>query len=289
MNGTEAQLNGRQNWAANILSIGIFAAAFAFLYFDAFRDMVLDWYHDENYSHGFLIPVVSGYLLWQRREELQKIDPRPSWAGLAVALAGVALFFLGHAAGESFTMRFSILVVLAGAIIYGGGVDLMKAVAFPFAYLIFMIPLPYILYDSIAFPLKLMVSKYSVAFLKLIGIPVMREGNVINLVSTSLEVADACSGIRSIVSLLALATALAYFSQKGWVKRTILILLALPIAIFANGARVIGTGILASHYGAKAAEGFFHEFAGLVIFGVAMALLALASYILGKIGGRTHE
>jgi exosortase len=133
------------------------------------------------------------------------------------------------------------------------------------------------------------VSKYSVAFLKLIGIPVMREGNVINLVSTTLEVADACSGIRSIVSLLALATALAYFSHKGWKKRALLIFSALPIAIFANGVRVIGTGILANWYGAAAAQGFFHEFAGLVIFGVAMALLLLTSYILGKIGDRGHE
>ena len=270
-------------------SVMMFIGAFALLFQNAIHGMVMDWYHDENYSHGFLIPLVSGYLLWQRREELQKMEVRPTEAGLVVTLAGVLLFLFGTIAGESFTMRFSMLMVLAGALLFVYGAGFFRAVSFPFAYLIFMIPLPYVLYDSIAFPLKLMVSKYSVAFLKLIGIPVMRDGNVINLVSTSLEVADACSGIRSIVSLLALATALSYFSQKGWVKRTVLVLLALPIAIFANGARVIGTGILASHYGAKAAEGFFHEFAGLVIFGVALALLALASYILGKIGGRTHE
>jgi len=276
-------------WRRQIVPISAFMAAFALLYGGTIQGMVLDWYHDENYSHGFLIPLVSGYLVWQRLDELRGVELRPTALGLLVALGGIALFLFGMLAGESFTMRFSMLVVLAGAILYGYGAGLMKGVAFPFAYLLYMIPLPYILYDSIAFPLKLMVSKYSVAFLKLIGIPVMREGNVINLVSTTLEVADACSGIRSIVSLLALATALAYFSQKGWVKRTALIFSALPIAIFANGVRVIGTGILATRYGAAAAQGFFHEFAGLVIFGVAMALLLLTSYFLGKIGGRGDE
>lgn len=276
-------------WRRQIVPICLFLAAFALLYGGVIQGMVLDWYHDENYSHGFLIPLVSGYLVWQRRDALRQTEFKPTMLGLVVALLGLLLFFFGLLAGESFTMRFSMLVLLAGAILYGYGAGLMKTVAFPFAYLIYMIPLPYILYDSIAFPLKLMVSKYSVAFLKLIGIPVMREGNVINLVSTTLEVADACSGIRSIVSLLALATALAYFSHKGWVKRTVLIFSALPIAIFANGVRVIGTGILATRYGAAAAQGFFHEFAGLVIFGVAMALLLLTSYFLGKIGGGVNE
>ncbi|RNC69624.1 MAG: exosortase [Desulfuromonadales bacterium] len=276
-------------WRRQIISISVFLAAFGLLYASAIQGMVLDWYHDENYSHGFLIPLISGYLVWQRLDELKEVEYRPNALGFAVALLGIALFLFGMLAGESFTMRFSMLAVLGGAILYGYGVGLMKAVAFPFAYLLYMIPLPYILYDSIAFPLKLMVSKYSVAFLKMIGIPVMRDGNVINLVSTTLEVADACSGIRSIVSLLALATALAYFSHQGWMKRTILIFSALPIAIFANGVRVIGTGILANRYGAAAAQGFFHEFAGLVIFGVAMALLLVTSFILGKIGGRGHE
>jgi exosortase len=289
MNGTETKVNWRESSVAVIFSVAIFVAAFTALYFDAIRGMVLDWYNDENYSHGFLIPVISGYILWQRREEIAAVEAKPSLFGLVVVLAGLCQFLFGYVSGESFTMRFSMLVVAAGAILFSYGAPLFKLVAFPFCYLVYMIPLPYILYDSIAFPLKLLVSKYSVAFLKLIGIPVYREGNVINLVNTTLEVADACSGIRSIVSLLALATALAFFSQKGWLKRTILIVMAIPIAVFANGVRVIGTGILATRYGSKAAEGFFHEFAGLVIFGVAMALLLFTSGLLGKIGGRRHE
>ena len=149
-----------------------------------------------------------------------------------------------------------------------------------------MIPLPYLIYDSVAFPLKLLVSKVSVQFLSFIGILVLREGNIIHLASTTLEVADACSGIRSIISLLALSTAIAYLTQKGWIKRVILVVLAVPIAVFVNAVRVIVTGILAERYGAEAAEGFFHEFAGLVIFGIAIVMLIGSAIILGKMKRR---
>ncbi len=251
--------------------------------------MAMDWYIDENYSHGFLIPFISGYILWQRKDSIKTADYVPSNLGFLLVIIGLGLYLVGTVAGETFTMRTSMLIVLAGAIVFGYGFGLFKTISFPFFYLVFMIPLPYLLYDSIAFPLKLFVSKYSVDFLGVIGVPVLREGNVIHLVSTTLEVADACSGIRSIMSLLALSAALAYFSQTGWLKRTVLIALAIPIALFANSIRVIGTGILASKYGAKAAEGFFHEFAGLVIFGVAMALLIISTFVIGKIGSKKHE
>lgn len=267
----------------------LFVAAFGFLYWKTVYGMVMDWYQDENYSHGFLIPLISGYLVWQRKDDIAAVEIKPLNSGVVLLLAGFAMYLFGYVAGEAFTMRLSLLAVLAGALLFTCGSGMFRMVSFPFFYLVYMIPLPYILYDAVAFPLKLFVTKYSVKFLEVVGIPVFREGNVINLVNTTLEVADACSGIRSIVSLLALATALAYFTQKGWLKQLILVLLALPIAIFANGIRVVGTGILASRYGARAAEGFFHEFAGLVIFGVALALLILSSFFLGKIGGKSNE
>ena len=272
-----------------LLPITLFVLAFGLLYWQTIYGMVMDWYHDENYSHGFLIPLISGYLLWQRKEEIKSIESKPINTGLLVVLTGLAVYLVGNVSGESFSMRASMLIVLAGAIIFSFGMRFFNAISFPYFYLIFMIPLPYILYDSVAFPLKLIVSKYSVEFLSMIGIPVLREGNVIHLVTTTLEVADACSGIRSIMSLLALSTALAYFTQRGWIKKTALILLAIPIAIFANSIRVIGTGILASKIGAKAAEGFFHEFAGLVIFGVAMAMLIFSAFVLGRVGNKNTK
>lgn len=174
------------------------------------------------------------------------------------------------------------LVVLAGLIISIYGFALFKAVLLPYCYLYFMIPLPYLIYDSIAFPLKLFVAKYSVLALQNMSIPVHREGNIIMLPYTILEVADACSGIRSLMSLLALGIAFAYFSQKTLMKKIILAVSAIPIAIFANAGRVIGTGVLAHFWGTEAAEGFFHEFAGLAIFAFSMALLFSVGAVLNK-------
>uniref|UniRef100_A0A831UDI1 Exosortase/archaeosortase family protein n=1 Tax=Geobacter metallireducens TaxID=28232 RepID=A0A831UDI1_GEOME len=273
-----------------LISLVIFGAAFAALYGGDIYGMVKDWSIDDNYSHGYLIPVVSGYLLWQRREDVAAaaLESRPTSWGIVPILVGLLVYLVGNFAGEPFTMRFSMLFVMAGTILFAYGMSLFRSVSFPFFYLIFMIPLPFIIYDSIAFPLKMFVTKCSVAALKILGIPVMREGSVITLVNTTLEVADACSGMRSLVSLLALATAFAYFAHKGWGRRAILVFMAIPIAIVANAVRVIGTGILASRIGAKAAQGFFHEFAGMVIFGVSMVMLMVTSFFLNRIG-RNHE
>jgi exosortase A len=270
----------------NIASIILFLCAMGFLYWKIVLEMVHDWYIDENYSHGFLIPVISGYFYWQMRDRVRSVEKSGSASGLFILLAGLTILFIGYLSGEQFTMRFSMLIVLAGAVIFTYGTGFFKTVSFPFLYLIFMIPLPYLIYDSVAFPLKLLVSKVSVQFLSFIGILVLREGNIIHLASTTLEVADACSGIRSIISLLALSTAIAYLTQKGWIKRVILVVLAVPIAVFVNAVRVIVTGILAERYGAEAAEGFFHEFAGLVIFGIAIVMLIGSAIILGKMKRR---
>lgn len=266
------------------LSILIFLGVLALLYMDPVASMVGEWYTDENYSHGFLIPVISGYLLWQRKDELAKARVSPANTGVLIAALGLLMFLVGNVAGENFTMRFSLLVVVAGAIIFAYGYGFFGAMLFPYMYLFFMLPLPFILYDAVAFPLKLMVTEYSVLALKLVGIPVLRDGNIIELTNITLEVADACSGIRSIVSLLALSTAFAFFTQSRFHKRFILVALAIPIAIIANSIRVIGTGILASRYGSAAAEGFFHEFAGLVIFGIAIVMLVLSAIVLRKAG-----
>ena len=265
------------------ISLLIFLAVLSDLYYGPVVSMVGEWYTDENYSHGFLIPLISGYLAWQRRDAIAKSPISPANTGIIFVALGLMLFLLGNVAGENFSMRFSLLVVVAGAIIFAYGYGFFGSMLFPYMYLFFMLPLPFILYDAVAFPLKLMVTDYSVAALKLFGIPVLRDGNIIELTNITLEVADACSGIRSIVSLLALSTAFAYFTQEGLLKRLILVSLAIPIAIIANAIRVIGTGFLASKIGAAAAQGFFHEFAGLVIFGIAIVMLIAAAYVLKKI------
>ncbi len=243
------------------------------VYYSIVFEMVRQWYQDENYSHGFLVPFIAGYFLYLKRDSLKNAIVEPWLPGILVLVAGLAQLTAAWLGTEYFTMRSSLIVILAGMVLYFFGRDIFRLLLLPLGYLLFMVPLPYIVYDAAAFPLKLFVTKISVGFLKLVGVAVLREGNIIMLPATTLEVADACSGMRSLMSLLALSVAYAFYSQDSALKRWIVILSAVPIAIFTNSIRVIITGILAQYWGAEAAEGFFHEFAGFVVFAVAMVIL----------------
>jgi len=261
--------------------IGLLFLLFA-LYAKIVPDMVMDWYNDENYSHGFLVPLISGYFLYTRWQELKDSPAIPLKAGLLVVVLGLLQLLIGWLGTEYFTMRSSLIVLLAGLILSFFGASVFRVLTLPLAYLFFMVPIPYIIYDAAAFPLKLFVTKASVFTLKAIGVVVLREGNIIMFPATTLEVADACSGIRSLVSLLALAVAYAFFIRITPWKRWLLICSAIPIAIFTNAVRVIVTGLLAQHWGEKAAQGFFHEFAGLAVFGVAMVMLVSFGAVLTR-------
>ncbi|BCG47623.1 Eight transmembrane protein EpsH [Citrifermentans bremense] len=252
------------------------------VYWSILPDMVQQWYEDANYSHGFVVPLIAGYFAYERRKELAEVLAEPWWPGLLLVVAGLLQLVVGWLGSEFFTMRSSIVVTLCGMTLFLLGKRLFRLMLLPLAYLLFMVPLPYIIYDMIAFPLKLFVTRVSIASLKLMGVVVLREGNIIMLPFTTLEVADACSGIRSLISLLALSVAYAFFLEMGALRRGLLILSAIPIAISANALRVIGTGLLAQYWGAKAAEGFFHEFAGLAVFVVAIALMIRLGSLLSK-------
>ena len=256
----------------------------AVLYAPVVPSMVGDWYNDPNYSHGFLVPLISAYFMWERREKLRAAVIVPSNFGLVVIIGSLSLLIFGFAGTEYFTMRSSLVFLLAGIVLYCFGWSVLRVLALPIGFLIFMVPLPYIVYDALAFPLKLMVTKFSVISLQSMGVIVWQEGNIIQFPETALEVADACSGMRSMMSLLALSVAYAFFLDMNAIKRFILVLLAIPIAILTNMLRVIATGFLVQYYGTAVAEGFLHEFAGLVVFGLAMVFLVLAGTILGKVG-----
>lgn len=245
----------------------------ALLYGTIVPPMVGDWYHDENYSHGFIVPLVAGYFVYTRWRLLGKTAIRPTGLGLAIVVLALMQLVLAWLGTEYFLMRSSLIVLLAGVILFLFGKEVFSLLRLPLAYLVFMVPLPYILYDAVAFPLKLFVTKVSVHALQLMGVAVLREGNIIMFPSTTLEVADACSGIRSLVSLLALAVAYSCFVTESTARRWGIIVAAVPIAIVTNALRVIVTGILAQYWGAKAAQGFFHEFAGLAVFAMAMVML----------------
>jgi exosortase A len=267
----------------NLIHLGIIVGAIGLLYVDVINKLVYDWIHLPDFSHGFLIPLVSLYFVYERRNQLSTLSPSGNWAGLGVIILGILLLFLGNLAAEYFTMRFSILVVLGGIILFLLGKEFYKILLFPLIFLIFMIPIPSIFMDRITFPMQLFASKVATNSLHLIGIPVLREGNIIKLSHTSLEVAEACSGIRSLISLLALSVVFAYFSQKETWKRIVVILSTFPIAIIANAARVSGTGILAYHYGENAAQGFFHGLSSWILFVVAFVCLFGVGTLISKV------
>jgi exosortase len=259
-----------------LVAAALILLGFTTLYWQVLAKLVSDWYHDDNYSHGFLIVPLALYFVWERREKLRKIPVAPSEFGLVVVLGSVAVLIAGILGSELFLMRISILGTLVGVTLFLGGWGYLRALAFPLAFLLLMIPIPAIIFNQIAFPLQLLASQFGESAMGMANVPVLREGNVLILANTTLEVAEACSGIRSLVSLLTLAIVLGYFSDpRGWV-RTVVALSSVPVAIVTNGFRVAGTGIAAHQFGAAAAEGFFHEFSGWLVFVSAfMLLLAL--------------
>jgi exosortase len=248
--------------------------ALAIAYAGTIQSMVADWMTDDNASHGFFVPLVSGYLIWLQKSDLSEAKVEPANTGFTVALAAVTMLILGDIASERYVTRLSILVALAGCILFWLGRGVLRRLLAPLCYLLFMIPLPAIVLNAVTMPLKLLVSAISVSTLRLLGIPVLREGSIIMLPNISLEVVEACSGLRSLESLLAFAAAYALIFQKSAAGRTLLIAAAVPIAIFANIVRVVVTGLLARGMGASAAEGFFHESAGIAVFILALAMLA---------------
>jgi exosortase len=259
-----------------LLLVGVLFA----LYAPVLRILVGQWYSDADYSHGFLVPFLSAYLIWQRRDKLRLVPRRPSLWGLVIVLGAMGLLFLGSLGAELFLARFSLLCTICGLIVYFCGGAMLRAMAFPMAFLLFAIPIPVVVYNEIVFPLQFVASKFATWTLETLNLfPILREGNVLILPGMSLEVVEACSGIRSLMSLLALAAGFGYVVERSAVARWILFLAMVPLAIISNGTRVMITAIMANYMGPKAAEGFMHEFSGWVIFVVATVLF-LAFYTL---------
>ena len=259
------------------------------LYYSVFQSLVYDWTNDPDFSHGFLIPFISLYLVWQRADELENLEVSPSNFGILVILSGLFLLIIGNLAAEYFTQRFSFLILLSGIILLLLGRQHLKLLAFPIVFLIFMIPIPSILLLKLTFPMQLFAAKVATVTLQLLDIPVLREGNVIHLVENTLEVERACSGIRSLISLLAIGTVLAYFITKVTWQRAVVILSCFPIAIATNAFRVTMTGVLANYYGMKAAEGFFHGFSGMVLYFAGLILVGIVGLSLSKVTKDSHR
>jgi len=253
--------------------IGILGALILWLYWSTLTHLVGQWWHDPNFSHGFFVPLFSAFVIWQERERLARILPHPSWSGLAVLLAGLGVLIVGRMGAELFLDRSSLLLVLAALIILLIGWNLFRAVLFPWAFLLMMIPIPNIVFNQITFPLQLLASNVAASVLPIFGVPVLREGNIINLAAMPLEVAEACSGIRSLMSLVTLAIIYGYLLEKRLWVRCLLVLASVPIAVAANDIRIIGTGLLVQYWDPDKAEGYFHASWGWIIFVVSLVML----------------
>jgi exosortase len=275
----------RRLWAWSVILIGLILL----LYAAVIKSLVVQWWTDADYGHGFFVPLFSGYILWHTRERWTKVEIRPSNFGFVVIVGAIAFLLLGSLGAELFTSRFSLLVLLSGMILFLAGWKMLRAVSFPLGYLIWMIPMPVIIYNQITFPLQLIASRLATAWLELAQVPVLRDGNILIMSNYSLEVVEACSGIRSLMTLMALAVAYGYLvSPRRWV-RYVLAAFMVPIAIVTNAIRIMGAGLMAHRFGPAAAEGFLHQFSGWAIFLVALLLMFGSYWILQHISERRRK
>ena len=243
------------------------------LYWSTLGHLIEQWWQNPNFSHGFFVPLFSAFLVWQDRSRLQQIPLRPSWSGLAILALALCVFIVGQMGAELFLSRFSLLLVLAGILVLFLGWNHFRAVLFPWAFLVLAIPIPSIVFNQITFPLQLLASRVAAMTLPVFGVPILREGNVIHLPVMTLEIAEACSGIRSLMSLVTLSIIYGYLLEKRlWVK-CLLAIASIPIAVLANSARIIGTGLLVQYWDPDKAEGYFHASWGWIIFVLSLLML----------------
>jgi exosortase len=255
-------------WRAVVL-----AGLLAWLYVPVLARLSQQWWTDSNFSHGFFVPFFSLFVLWQDRSALASVQRQPSFWGLPIVVFSLCTLILGVLGAEVFLARTSLLMLAAGLAIFFLGWKMLRAMLFPLAFLILMVPIPAIIFNQVTFPLQIFASKLAALTLPLFGVPVLREGNIINLPAMPLEVADACSGIRSLLSLTTLTIMYGYLLEKRVLIRVLLALASVPIAVAANGFRIIGTGLLVQYWDPDKAQGFFHEFSGWLIFVFSLLML----------------
>jgi exosortase len=242
--------------------------------------LVSDWYVLPDFSHGFLIPFFALFLLWDKRNAIAAVPIQPSWAGLSLVVFALVVLILGVFGAELFLSRLSLVLLLAGLVWTLMGAPMLRELRFVLFVLLLAIPLPAVIFNQITFPLQLMASRLASALLPLAGVPVLREGNVIQLPAMQLEVAEACSGIRSLLSLFTVAVLFGYFMEKTTRNRVILALASVPIAVAANVFRIFGTGLCVQYWDPDKALGFFHEFSGWLMFVLSLLCLFLVQKVM---------
>jgi exosortase len=251
---------------------GVIVLSVVALYSSVIITLVMNWWTDPNFSHGFFVPAFSAYVVWVNRKRLAGLRTEPSWSGLLIIALAMCMLVVGVLGAELFLSRSSLVILIAGLVVYLRGWRCFRAVSFPWICLFLMIPIPALILNKITFPMQLLASRFSQMILAACGIPVLREGNILLLPSMSLEVAQACSGIRSLMTLVTLAVVYSYLLEASQVRRVLLVIAAVPIAIAANSLRIVVTGLMVQHWGPEMAEGFLHTFEGLIMIGLALLM-----------------
>ncbi len=251
------------------------------LYAPVLGSLARQWWGDPNYGHGFFVPLFAGYVLWSERDRRITQPFRPNNFGFAVMLFAIGLRIFGMLGAELFMARLSLVILISGIVLFLGGRQVLRSVAFPIGYLLFMIPLPAIVYYQLTLPLQLWASRLGATGLVVLGIHTVREGNLLFLPNCTLNVVEACSGIRSLLSLLAAAVAYGYLAEQSMWKRSVLAIASLPIAIATNGLRLVATGVLSYFFGPSVDSGVVHVALGLCFFALGFVSILLIHRILG--------
>ncbi len=259
-----------------------FAALLVLTYAPVLARLVRQWSDDADMGHGFFVPLVAGCIVWLKRGELLAAAPRPNWWGLAVVGWAALQLYLATLGAELFLARTAFVVAIFGIVLLVGGTAWIRILLFPLALLFLMVPIPAVIYNRVTFPLQLLASGAATTALSLLGIPALREGNIIELANRRLSVVEACSGIRSLLSLSFLSLVYGYFFEKRIWIRVVLFVATVPIAMLANSSRVTLTGVL-SEYKPELADGFFHTASGWVIFMVALVILIAVHQVVSRV------
>jgi exosortase len=276
-------LHDKQDAAASktaLMMAAVLCVLLALLYYRVGIKLASDWYNIDDDSAGMLIPFFVLFLLWDKREQILATPLRPSWNGLVLVVLGLFVLIVGVFGADLFLSRISFLILVIGIVWMLLGRPMVRETSFVLFVFLLAIPLPTLIMNHITFPLQLRSSQLASGLLQLVGVPVLREGNVIKLPAMELEVAEACSGIRSLMSLFTVAVIYGYFIEKTTLRRVILAASAIPIAVAANAARIFGTGLCVQYWDPDKAQGFFHEFSGWLMFLVSLSLLYLVHIVM---------
>ena len=266
----------------SVVILTIYTLLFAAMYYSPFTNMLKFWKGDD-YSYCYLIPFIVLYLLWEKKNDFGTKIALPDWKGLVPLVVGISFYWLGELGGEFYIIYMSSWVILLGICILSLGVEKIKTIIFPLCFILTMFPFPNFINNRITLGLKIVSSKLGVMMMQAYGMSAHREGNVIDLGFTKLQVVDACSGLRYLFPMIVLSILIAYFWKVRFWKKVVIVLSTIPLTIFTNAFRIALTGILSEKYGSEAVGGFFHDFEGWFIFMITLGVLLAEIWVINKL------